>query len=201
MSQQLALKATATAIADQGTFTAIAAAYSLDHHSEMIAPGAFTDTAERWRQSGKLLPVAWNHSVEPEDLIGSIDPHSLVETDEGLQVTAQLDIETSARAREAWRSVKSRSIGLSFGFLVVKSHDEPDGVRVLDELDLYEVSLTATPANSDTRIIAAKSQDWREVRQYEDGDGNPINYHELRELVKQKSWEREHPVQVASFDA
>lgn len=40
---------------------------------------------------------------------------------------------------------------LSFGFLTVDSHDD-DGVRVLDEVDLFEITLTPSPANADTRI-------------------------------------------------
>jgi len=64
-------------------------------------------------------------------------------------------LEDSEVARQAWRSMKNNSIGLSFGFLTVDSHDD-DGVRVLDEVDLFEITLTPSPANADTRITEMK---------------------------------------------
>jgi HK97 family phage prohead protease len=53
--------------------------------------------------------------------------------------------------------VKSRAVSLSFGFLVLKSHTRSDGIRELTELDLFEITLTPTPANQDTRILETKS--------------------------------------------
>ena len=52
--------------------------------------------------------------------------------------------------------MRTGSIGLSFGFLVTKSHNEGD-VRMLDEIDLYEISLTPSPMNADTRVLSMKS--------------------------------------------
>ncbi len=45
---------------------------------------------------------------------------------------------------------------MSFGYLVKQSHRD-DGVEVLTELDLYEVSIVPAPANQDTRILSMKS--------------------------------------------
>jgi hypothetical protein len=42
------------------------------------------------------------------------------------------------------------------GFLTVDSHDD-DGVRVLDEVTLFEITLMPSPANADTRITEMKS--------------------------------------------
>jgi len=103
-----------------------------------------------------MLPLHWNHSSSAEDVVGFVDPATMHETDEGLVVRGQLDLEESEVAREAWRSMKHNAIGLSFGFLTVDSHDD-DGVRVLDEVDLFEITLTPSPANADTRITEMKS--------------------------------------------
>jgi phage head maturation protease len=73
-------------------------------------------------------------------------------------VEGQLDIEDSETAREVWRSVKRGRVSLSFGFLVKAAHDEGD-VRVLDEIDLFEVSIVSAPANEDTRILRTKAMD------------------------------------------
>ena len=72
-------------------------------------------------------------------MIGSVDPASLTETAGGLLVSGKLDLEESEVAREAWRSMKNDTIGLSFGFLTLDSH-ESDGVKVLTELDLFEIA-------------------------------------------------------------
>ena len=67
------------------------------------------------------------------------------------------DLEESEVARQAWRSVKRGSVGLSFGFLVERDRKATDGVRELLSVDLFEVSITPSPANADTRILSTKS--------------------------------------------
>src|SRR5512132_3758314 len=141
-------KAATTTATDLGEFTAIAAAYSVDRQGERIAAGAFADTIQRWATSGKTVPLHWNHKAEPDNIIGSIN--TMKEPSEGLLVAGQLDIEESETAREVWRSVKRGRVSLSFGFLVKTAHDEDD-IHVLDEVDLFEVSIVAAPANEDTR--------------------------------------------------
>jgi HK97 family phage prohead protease len=142
---------------DQGEFTALAAAYSTDRVNERIVKGAFHDTILRWQGSARNVPLAWDHSRDARDIIGSISPSSMRETDEGLFVEASLDLEDSEQAREAWRSVKANRVGLSFGYLVEKDRRAKDGVKELLALDLYEVTLTSSPANPDARILSAKS--------------------------------------------
>ena len=53
--------------------------------------------------------------------------------------------------------MKSDSIGVSFGYLITDKEDADDGVRLLKGVDLFEISLTAVPMNSDTRILSWKS--------------------------------------------
>ena len=153
-TKQVAAQITDT---DQGEFTALAAAYSVDRVNERIVPGAFRDSISRWQGSGKDLPLAWDHSRAGPDIIGSIDPASMRETDEGLFVRGQLDLEDSELAREAWRSVKRNRVGLSFGYLVGADRKAEDGVKELLELDIFEVTLTSSPANADARVLSAKS--------------------------------------------
>jgi HK97 family phage prohead protease len=79
------------------------------------------------------------------------------ETDQGLYVEGKLDIEDSELAREAWRSVKRNRVGLSFGYLVESEGTGEDGVKELHSLDIFEVTLTAQPANADARVLSTKS--------------------------------------------
>lgn len=150
----LEAKATAT---DLGQFVALAATYSIDRGNERIVPGAFKATIERWQASAKMIPVHWDHSGNPEDIIGTIDPSTMAETAEGLQVSGKLDLQGSSVAKEAWRLMKADSVSLSFGYMVTDSAEAKDGVLELKTIDLFEVSVTPAPMNPDTRFLALKS--------------------------------------------
>jgi HK97 family phage prohead protease len=126
----------------------------VDRGQERISRGAFAGTIARWRLANRPVPLHWDHKAEPQFVVGRIE--EMRETTEGLWVSGRLDLEESAVAREAWRAMKGGTVGLSFGYLVTKSHDEAD-VRVLDEVDLFEVSLTPSPMNADTRVLSMKS--------------------------------------------
>jgi uncharacterized protein len=151
--------ATATVTTDEGVFTAIAATYTVDRQNDIIVPGAFGKTIGRWQASGKNMPLHWNHEGDAASIIGYIDPHTMRETSDGLEVTGKLDLEDSATAKEAWRSMRNNAMSLSFGYIVTKSHPRSDGVNALDELDLFEVSIVPIPASPDTRVLAMKSLD------------------------------------------
>ena len=154
--QHMTIKA-ASATTDQGTFTAIAAAWSVDRERDQIQRGAFAKSIRSWQQSGKQLPLHWNHGGDASDLIGTVDPASMREAEEGLYVRGRLDLEESATAREAWRSMKANAVSLSFGYMPTKTRDRSDGVRELLEIDLFEISIVPHPANADTRFIDLKS--------------------------------------------
>jgi HK97 family phage prohead protease len=155
--QRLTVKAAATAT-DLGWFSAVAAVFgNVDRDGDRIVKGAFADTIEAWQHTGRTVPLHWNHSADPDDIVGHVDPHSMVETDEGLVVEGQLDLDGSERAREAWRAMKTGSVGLSFGYLRQQERKAADGANELLRLDLFEISLTPAPANADTRVIGKKS--------------------------------------------
>ena len=152
------VEATATPTIEKGTAVLLVAAYTKDRGGDVIQRGAFKSTIAAWVKSGKQLPLAWNHDTgEPERLIGTVDPRSLKETRDGLLAEAHLDLDGSETAREVWRLVKSDRVGVSFGYLVIEQEDADDDVRLLKAIDLFEVSLTASPMNGDTRVVSWKS--------------------------------------------
>jgi HK97 family phage prohead protease len=143
-------KATATEL---GEFTALAAAYTVDRGNERIIPGAFSASIERWQTSGKSIPLHWDHSGDPHDIIGTVDPHATKETDAGLVVAGKLDLENSEVAQEAWRTMKSGAMGLSFGYMVLDGAEADDGVYELKAVDVFEISITsANSARPRTRL-------------------------------------------------
>jgi HK97 family phage prohead protease len=124
---------------------------------DRIKFGAFEKTIAAWQASGKRIPVHWAHRGEAKNVIGSIDPATMREVAGlGLYVEGKLDLDDSEVAREAWRSMKDNRVGLSFGYMTVKSQRR-DGFNDLHELDLYEISIAPGPINPQTRILEMKS--------------------------------------------
>jgi Escherichia/Staphylococcus phage prohead protease len=140
---------------DQGLFSAVVSTYDLDRQGDRVAPGAFRRTIAEWKSTGRMLPLHWDHGSQPEDIVGQVDPASMEESRAGLTVKGKVDLET-ARGREAWRLLRANNVGFSFGYLPTQSHEQ-DGVRILDEVDIFEVTITASPANNRTRVIDLKS--------------------------------------------
>lgn len=209
--KHLTLQAKATAT-DLGEFTAIAAAYSVDRGNERIIPGAFATTIENWQASGKQIPLHWDHSGSPADIIGTVDPVSMKETDAGLMVVGKLDLEGSETAREAWRAMKSNSMALSFGYMVTDGGEAEDGVYELKSIDLFEISVTPSPMNADTRFLDLKSvgemdaTDMRiiEILKSSGGDALAALINRVKALEKQlaveESTDEEHPEVEAERD-
>jgi HK97 family phage prohead protease len=152
-----AVEATTRVDSDLGEFAAIAATYDVDRVKDRIRPGAFEKTIARWRSSGQRIPLHWAHRGEAKNVIGSVDPATMREiAGAGLYVEGKLDLDDSEVAREAWRSMKDNRVGLSFGYMTVKSQRR-DGINDLLELDLFEISIAPGPINPQTRILEMKS--------------------------------------------
>jgi HK97 family phage prohead protease len=128
----------------------------VDRVKDRISFGAFAKTIARWRASGRRVPLHWDHRGGAHNVIGSIDPAMRELACAGLYVKGKLDLDDSEVARHAWRSMKDKRVGLSFGYMTVKSQRR-DGINDLLELDLYEISIVPHPANPETRILEMKS--------------------------------------------
>ena len=134
-----------------------AATYDVDRVQDRIRFGAFANTIARWQQSGKRVPLHWDHRGEASNVIGSVDPATIQEkAGLGLYVEGKLDLDHSQVVREAWRSMRDDRVSLSFGYLTVNSHQREKFTDLL-ELDLFEISIVPSPANPHTRILELKS--------------------------------------------
>jgi len=142
---------------DNGKFTGYGSVFNvLDKGGDIIVPGAFSASLQRWKESGRQVPMLWQHDTgEPighwPDL--KEDDHGLLGTD------AELWLEDSSYARLAQKGMKTKTItGLSIGYRVKKySKDTNTGVFTLQELDLVEISVVTNPMNDQARISSVKS--------------------------------------------
>ena len=157
--EHLTVKAVATAT-EMGWFTAIAAVFgNIDRDGDRIVKGAFAESIEAWQSTGRTVPLHWNHSADPDDIVGHVLPGSMVETDQGLVVEGQLDFEGSERARQAWRAMKTGRIGLPFGYLTQRQRKAADGTNELLAIDLLEIGLTPGSSNPSTAVLNMKSRE------------------------------------------
>lgn len=126
----------------------------MDTGGDMVIEGAFANSIRRRGVRG--IKMLWQH--QPSEPIGTW--HSIVENKRGLKVTGRLDL-SIRRAAEALSLIRNGAVdGLSIGFRTVVS--EPSAsrrVRLLRELDLWEISVVTFPMLRQARIIDVKKID------------------------------------------
>lgn len=141
---------------DSGEFEAIVSAFgNTDAVGDVVLPGAFKNTLEKWQKSGDPIPVIWSHDHgNPDAHIGQVLESK--ETDKGLWVKGLLDMEEPFAAK-VHRLMKSRRV-TKFSFAYdMKDYEENDqGGFNLKELDVWEVGPTLIPANDATDLLAVK---------------------------------------------
>ncbi|HEY9310245.1 MAG TPA: HK97 family phage prohead protease [Microbacterium sp.] len=145
--------------ADTGVVTALVSAFGVvDSYDEEIMPGAFKTSLERFGDDP--IPILWNHQWAVMD--AHLAEAKGEETDEGLVVTMQFDLEDTTSAK-AFRLLKSKRIK-EFS---VGGFEPSEGIRRVEkdgrdiwqiyEFELVEVSLVLRGANPETRLIDVKS--------------------------------------------
>jgi hypothetical protein len=119
-----------------------------DNQNDIISKGAFKNSESH---NVKLL---WQHDVTKP--IGVIK--YLAEDDYGLKIEAEINNKTLLGA-EASALIKQKAVsGLSIGFTIKSSDYNLQGLRVIDEVELMEISIVTFPANSMAGISQIKQQ-------------------------------------------
>lgn len=144
--------ATLQPVGVEGEFEGYASLFDVvDLGRDMVAPGAFRDSLARRGPSGvKLL---WQH--DPGSPIGVW--REIAEDGRGLRVRGRLDLAV-ARAREVLALMRSGAVdGLSIGFRTERARkDAATGVRRIDRLDLWEISIVTFPMLPGARVASVK---------------------------------------------
>ena len=156
------VKATAAddATLQDGQFTALASVFNnVDAVGDVVMPGAFADDLKAWEASGDPIPLLWGHQMADPDMnIGHVLEAS--ETDAGLQITAQLDLD-NPKAAQVYKLLKGkRGSKMSFAYDIEDGAPaERDGHSVyeLRKLKLHEVSVVQVPANPEAIIQQVKA--------------------------------------------
>lgn len=140
----------------KGEFEAIVAVFgNVDLAGDRIVKGAFADSLKAWEAKGRPIPVVFSHDWQNLDAhIGQVTDAK--ETDQGLYVKAQLDMQDPAAAK-VFRLMKAGTLAeFSFAYDVVEEKLQ-NGANELLKLDVIEVGPTLKGMNPETQLVSVKS--------------------------------------------
>lgn len=131
---------------------------NVDSYGDIVMPGAFVNSIKSRKPA-----MLWQHRSDMP--IGVWD--EMEETKKGLRMKGR--IFDTQLGEDAYKLAKGGALtGLSIGFSTKKySIDSKKNVRLLEEVDLYEVSLVTFPANEKATITQVKSRP-ETIRQFEE---------------------------------
>lgn len=122
-------------------------------HNEMVQRGAFRRTLLEHRQAGTRPLMLWAH--DPREIIGVWT--EIREDATGLLVTGKI-ITSTTRGREAYDLLKAGALnGLSIGFRSRADKRGANGVRLLTDIELAEISIVGMPSAGRARITSIRS--------------------------------------------
>lgn len=146
----------------EGQFRAVVSVFgNKDSYGDKVMPGAFADSLAEWAAKGDPIPVFWSHQMnDPDMCLGEV--LDAKETEVGLEVLAQLDLDEEARkARQTYRLLKGRRVTqFSFAYDINEAawvETEDEWWYELRKLHIFEVGPTPIGANQETELLAVKS--------------------------------------------
>jgi HK97 family phage prohead protease len=147
---------------DAFTFAGYASTFgNVDDVNDVVVPGAFARTIKERGPSGVVL--LWQH--DKNEPIGR--PTVIREDSKGLYIESSISrTDTGMKAYTLLKDGVLRQ--MSIGYTAKKySIDQKSGVRRLEDMDLWEVSLVTFPANEKAAVTAVKSRP-STIREFED---------------------------------
>lgn len=168
-----------------GEFQGVATAFNvlIPGFSEKMVPGSLDRTL---KHNQGHVPIFKNHSINQQVGYG-IDAAA----DEKLfDVTGKLELEHNATAREQWalihmaKGIPKAKMGISMGFRVIQESMEKikgQSIRLIEEIDLMEYSLTPFPANPKSWVTKVRSA--TDIA-YAIRELTPDEYNELMALLR-----------------
>ena len=130
-----------------------------DAYGDVIAPGAFAKSLERWAAIGKPIPLLYGHNTDdPEYNIGKVTEAR--EDERGLYIEAEFDADNPKAQYVRKLAQEGRLYQFSFAYDVLdwSPVELEDGRKAneLREIDLFEVSLVQIPANQHAEVTEVK---------------------------------------------
>lgn len=142
-------------LTDEGVFTGYGSVFGVrTYNGQSFLPGCFTSHLNATKAQGRMPALLWQHDdTQPIGVYSSMS-----EDDNGLLLEGQLALGTQ-RGREAYELLKMKALtGLSIGYEIVKSKwDDANKTRLIQEANVFEVSLVTIPGNDAARVTSVQS--------------------------------------------
>lgn len=136
-----------------GVFEGYASLFGIaDLGGDVVMAGAFRDSLRK--RGPDRVKMLWQH--DPAEPLGAWS--SIEEDARGLKVKGRLNLDVS-RAREILALMREGQVdGLSIGFRTLRAtQDRKTGLRHLQKIDLWEISLVTFPMLPQARVTQVKS--------------------------------------------
>lgn len=151
--------------ATTGTFSGFGAVFdNVDSHGDTIKRGAFRQSLKEWKARGRMPAMLLQHGIG-FDSVASLSVGQwtdMREEDEGLRVEGKLFALQTELGQLIHENLKSGQLdGLSIGYRarkyqIVDTAKDGEAYRILQDIDLREVSLVREPSNERARVDALK---------------------------------------------
>lgn len=135
-----------------GKFCGYASVFNIkDSYNDIVMPNAFKKNLSK--KNAKDIKMLWQHKHDkPIGVFEIIKEDSI-----GLYVEGKIGLNSEA-GKEAYSMIKSNAVsGLSIGYLAKEFEFKNDGTRLLQEVELFEISVVTFPANNYSNITYCKS--------------------------------------------
>lgn len=146
------------AVSDAGVIEGYASVFggSPDSYGDVIAPGCFAKTLQRHKQAGTMPLMLWGHDASQPPIGNWTD---MAEDGKGLWVQGEVALDDPMGARVHTALKRKAMRGLSIGYETRDSETDPKkpGVRLLKEVELWEVSPVNFPAQRRAMVDNVKS--------------------------------------------
>lgn len=136
---------------DAGTISGYFATYDRipDSYGDVIAPGAFSETLEKRKESGHPFPLCWNHDLD--QIIGAVYPENITDTEKGPHIDegSFFDTPLAQEKRELVKKGVVWQYSFAYDILAAGPTELDEGVKAneLQKLDVFEISIVPIPAN------------------------------------------------------
>jgi HK97 family phage prohead protease len=131
-----------------------------DHGGDIVQKGAFQHSLQAAVRANRKIKMLWQH--DPAQPIGIWD--ELREDAHGLYAKGRL-LEPILRAREAAALIAAGALdGLSVGYTTKEAGFDAAGARLLNKLELWEISLVTFPMLPGARVSAKADEPAEENR-------------------------------------
>lgn len=126
-----------------------------DSYGDVVMPGAFAESLVKHKRAGTMPLMLWGHQSGELPIGDWVD---MAEDGKGLWVKGQLDLDDPVGQR-VHKALKRKSVrSLSIGYETIEAKNDPKrpGVRLLEKLDIWEVSPVNFPANRRALLTGVK---------------------------------------------